>query len=278
MALGGRIRRRSVTRVPSSTRSTRTSSTKRSSSHSPRPRLLSRSVVGGGWLGWAVVHHGGLDPAVPDPDGHLDRVATARPVQDGVGRGLIQGQQQLVGDLGWHLTQRVPGGSPQASKLEWRGGDRQLHTRPPSGDRLLPDGAPWFFPSPGRANAGKPNSQPRSVSTMPLRQPLTPRDSRPGKRHDKQQHASMIKISTLVPVQDPAVTCPRPEEPAPGAYFYLAARRGVCPIQVQGTTRRPALPRGRGPGRTGLLGNRPQSNAAPRGPGQSSGPCRLQPG
>jgi hypothetical protein len=51
-----------------------------------------------------VVTHAGLDPAVPNPDGHLDRVATARPVQDGVGRGLVQGQQQLVGDLGWHLV------------------------------------------------------------------------------------------------------------------------------------------------------------------------------
>ena len=28
-----------------------------------------------------MVKHGGLDPAVPNPDGHLDRVATARPVQ-----------------------------------------------------------------------------------------------------------------------------------------------------------------------------------------------------
>ena len=50
-ALGGRIRRRSVTRLPSSTRSKRTSSTRQQHSHSPQPRPLGRSVVDGGWGG-----------------------------------------------------------------------------------------------------------------------------------------------------------------------------------------------------------------------------------
>lgn len=51
--LGDRIRRRSVTRVPSLTRSKLTSSTKQRSNQSPHPRPLRRSVVGGGWGGWA---------------------------------------------------------------------------------------------------------------------------------------------------------------------------------------------------------------------------------
>jgi hypothetical protein len=49
----------------------------------PQPPAVATEPIGGrwgvGWLGWAAVHHGGLDPAAPDPDGHLDRVAAARP-------------------------------------------------------------------------------------------------------------------------------------------------------------------------------------------------------
>jgi hypothetical protein len=62
-------------------------------------------------------------------------------------------------------------------------------------------------------------------------------------------------------------------------YFYVAAWRGVCPIQVQGTIHGPAPPGGMGAEMNGPAGDRPQSNAAPHGPGQSPGPCRrLQPG
>jgi hypothetical protein len=58
-----------------------------------------------------------------------------------------------------------------------------------------------------------------------------------------------------------------------GGYFYVPVRRGVCPLQDQGTSGGPALPTWAwaGPGMTGLLGNRPQSNAAPRGPGSRLG-------
>jgi hypothetical protein len=80
-----------------------------------------------------VVKHGGLDPAAPDAYGHLNRVAAARPVQDRVGGCLVEGQDQFVGDPGWYLTQGVASGSPQAGKVGWGGGDRQLHTTPPSG-------------------------------------------------------------------------------------------------------------------------------------------------
>jgi hypothetical protein len=83
------------------------------------------------WLGRAVVKDGGLDPGALDADDHLDRVAAARPVQNSVGGCLVEGQDQLVGDLGWHPTQRVASGAPQAGKVGWGGGDRQLHTPHP---------------------------------------------------------------------------------------------------------------------------------------------------
>src|SRR6266545_6589094 len=38
----------------------------------PQPPAAAAEPVGGRW---GVVHHGGLDPAAPDPDGHLNRVA-----------------------------------------------------------------------------------------------------------------------------------------------------------------------------------------------------------
>ena len=87
----------------------------------PQPPAAAAEPIGGRWrvgrLGWAMVHHGGLDPAAPDPDGHLDRVAAARPVQDGVGGCLVQGQDQLLRNLGRHLTQGVAGGLPQAGEV-----------------------------------------------------------------------------------------------------------------------------------------------------------------
>jgi len=111
----------------------------------PKPPASAAEPIGGrwelGWLGWAVVHHGGLDPAAPDADGHLNRVAAARPVQDRVGGCLVQGQDQLVGDLGWHLTQGVASGLPHAGEVGWGGGDRQLHGTPLP-ERRLPCG--WF--------------------------------------------------------------------------------------------------------------------------------------
>jgi hypothetical protein len=111
----------------------------------PQPPAVATEPIGGrwgvGWLGWAAVHHGGLDPAAPDPDGHLDRVAAARPVQDRVGGRLVQGQDQLLRDRSWHLAQRVAGGSPQAGEVGWGGRDRQLHGTPLP-ERRLPCG--WF--------------------------------------------------------------------------------------------------------------------------------------
>jgi hypothetical protein len=141
--------------------------------------------------------------------------------------------------------------------------------------------------SPPRVGLTCASQQPRKVgiwwvSGMRLRRPLTPRGSGPGKRRDEQQRASMVgsearPSSTFVAAQDWAVTCRRQGSRPPRRYFCVAAWRGVCPIQVQGTIRGPALPGSRGPRMNGPAGDRSQSNAAPRGPGQNSGPHRLQP-
>src|SRR5215212_11310880 len=54
-----------------------------------------------------------------------------------------------------------------------------------------------------------------------------------------------------------------------GDYFYVPVRCGVCPLQVQGTSLGPAPPNlGVGEaGDDGPAGDRPPSDAAPRGPG-----------
>jgi hypothetical protein len=40
-----------------------------------------------------------LDPAALHPDGHLDRLEVAGPIQDGGGDGLADGQHQIVDNL-----------------------------------------------------------------------------------------------------------------------------------------------------------------------------------
>jgi hypothetical protein len=62
-----------------------------------------------------------------------------------------------------------------------------------------------------------------------------------------------------------------------GDYFYVPVRRGVCLLQVQGTSSGPALPTwGRGrPGMTGLLGTGPRAMPLRAAPGRSSGPQRV---
>jgi hypothetical protein len=46
-----------------------------------------------------MVQHRRLNPAVVDLDDHLDRLAPARAVQHRVGRDLVEGQDDVVGDL-----------------------------------------------------------------------------------------------------------------------------------------------------------------------------------
>src|SRR5215211_3953069 len=53
---------------------------------------------GAGW-GAALVADRRLDPAALHPDGHLDRLRVAGPIQDGVGGGLADGQDQVVDNL-----------------------------------------------------------------------------------------------------------------------------------------------------------------------------------
>src|SRR6266511_1151109 len=80
---------------------------------------------------------GRLDPAATDPDGHRDRLRVVGPVQDGVGGGLADGQDQvvdhLVRDGGWHLRQAVSDGAPQLGKAARRAGKRGFHVLPPAG-------------------------------------------------------------------------------------------------------------------------------------------------
>src|SRR6266496_2537053 len=90
------------------------------------------------WGGRAApVADGRLDPAATDPDGHRDRLRVAGPVQDGVGGGLADGQDQvvdhLVRDGSWHLRQAVSDGTPQLGKAARRAGKRDLHVLPPAG-------------------------------------------------------------------------------------------------------------------------------------------------
>jgi hypothetical protein len=62
------------------------------------------------------------------------------------------------------------------------------------------------------------------------------------------------------------------------AYFCGPVRGGVCPLQVQGMSRGPALPKGiwARPGITGLLGTGPRAMPLRAAPGESSGPRRVQ--
>jgi hypothetical protein len=111
----------------------------------PQPSAVAAELVGGrcgvGWLGWAVVDHGGLDPAAADPDGHLDRVAAARPVRIALVAASLSARTSSSAILGWHLAQGVAGGLPHAGELGWGGGDGQLHGTPfPESE--LPSG--WF--------------------------------------------------------------------------------------------------------------------------------------
>jgi hypothetical protein len=86
---------------------------------------------------------------------------------------------------------------------------------------------PWFFPSPGRANAGKPNGR-SVVSGMPLGRRLMPSSrSRP---------SCLLRMGCDLSAAKGA--------DRQGGYFYVAARHGVCPIQVQGTTPRTGPSRG----------------------------------
>jgi hypothetical protein len=69
------------------------------------------------------------------------------------------------------------------------------------------------------------------------------------------------------------------ELPIDGGYFYGPVPRGICLLQVQGTSRGPALLTWGwvGPGMTGLLGIRPRPMSLRAAPGGSSGPRRVPP-
>ena len=80
-----------------------------------------------------------------------------------------------------------------------------------------------------------------------------------------------LECSTFVPAQAGAVTARGQRNRPERGYLYVAAWRGVCPIQVQGTIRGPALPGGRGPRMTGLLGTGPRATPLRVAPGKARG-------
>src|SRR6266702_2882532 len=86
--------------------------------------------------GASPVADGHLDPAAADPDGHRDRLRVAGPIQNGVGGGLADGQDQIVDNIApdgtWHLLQAASDGTPQLGKAGRRAGKRNLHLLPPT--------------------------------------------------------------------------------------------------------------------------------------------------
>jgi hypothetical protein len=105
-----------VTRVPCRTRSSRTSSTSRPSSHSPRPRTasasLSASVWGLGGQGRTVIQHRRLDHLVGDVEHHLDRLPPPDPYRMALVAASFSAQDDVVGGLAGHSPQARPGGAP----------------------------------------------------------------------------------------------------------------------------------------------------------------------
>jgi hypothetical protein len=100
---------------------------------------------GAGWRA-ALVADRRLDPAALHPDGHLDRLRVAGPIQDGVGGGLADAQDQVVDDIGRdggtrQLLQAGSYGTPQAGKAGRRAGNGDFQLLPPAGVAAV---LPWW--------------------------------------------------------------------------------------------------------------------------------------
>jgi len=96
-------------------------------------------------MGAASVADRRLDPAALHPDGHLDRLRVTGPIQDGVGGGLADGQDQVVDNLArdgsWQLLQAASNGTPQPGKAGPRGGNREFQLLPAAGVAAV---VPWW--------------------------------------------------------------------------------------------------------------------------------------
>src|SRR6266508_1465175 len=120
----------------------RNSSTNCPISHSPRPRrLVTGAARDGGRPRSRIV------ASIPPPCTRtvLDRLRVAGPIQDGVGGGLADGQDQVVDNLArdgsWQRLQAASNGTPQPGKAGRRGGNRDVQLLPPAGVAAV---VPWW--------------------------------------------------------------------------------------------------------------------------------------
>jgi hypothetical protein len=114
----------------------------------------------------------------------------------------------------------------------------------PSGGSLLPVGAPWFFPS--RVGLTRPSHTATQGRQAPRHSAAPPSMSRSRSRPPGCSGLGCELSAARGAARE-------------SGYFYVAARRGVCPIQGQGTNHGPAPPGVRGRGWTGLLGTGPRA-------------------
>src|SRR5215218_6084145 len=259
-ALWGRIRRRSVTRVPPSTRSKRTSSTRQQSSHSPQPPALSRSLVDEGRGGSAGPWSSTLASTQASPT--RTATSTGSPPPDPCKMALVAASSRASSNS----SATWVGSSPSASRAARRrpassNGEAEIVSSTPD---PLPEAASFGMVHPGsspsRVGLTRASQQPRKVgSWQATASALTPRVGGLARAATSSSTLSTIgsraRPSCLLRIGG---DLPAASGAGGGEYFYVAVRGGVCPLQVQDTTRGPALPGVKGPRRTGLLGTGPE--------------------
>ena len=175
-ALWGRIRRRSVTRVPRSTRSKRTSSTRQQSSHSPQPPALSRSVVDEGRGGSAGPWSSTLASTQASPT--RTATSTGSPPPDPCKMALVAASSRASSSS----SATWVGSSPSASRAARRRpasstGEAEIVSSTPD---PLPEAASFGMVHPGsspsRVGLTRASQQPRKVgSWQAAASALTPR-------------------------------------------------------------------------------------------------------
>ncbi len=86
---------------------------------------------GGRRQGRAVIQDRGFHPVGLDRDGHLHRLTLSRSIQDRIRRRLVDGKDDLLGDLARHVAQAGSSCAPETGKVGRGRGNRQLHRRHP---------------------------------------------------------------------------------------------------------------------------------------------------
>jgi hypothetical protein len=205
----------------------------------------------GAACGAAPVADRRLDPAALHPDGHLDRLRVVGPIQDGVGGGLADGQDQVVDNLArdgsWQFLQAASDGTPQPGKAGGRrGGKGDFQLLPAAGVAAV---MPWW----GVLQARVVQVRHREVVAAAWRQPSrSPRQSPPAvtvrarsfsdgaalarpsdppqpiqlRRHRPAAVLQVLQVA--VAVERPAVDAARPAPPVAG---LRGARTGVVRLR-----------------------------------------------